>query len=313
MARAEIDYVVQTVSPVTGRMSAGAGYTVTVKARNADGTSGSDATVYTTPNLGTTATNPITTDSSGRINGWLDQGIYNLVVSGVDIITYTQPFDAVPGTGITPTLVDGSVTTTKIADLNVTSGKIANNAVTSTQLSSDGATDANRAVQTNHIRDNAIATAKIADGAVTNAKRAIVSTVRVTHSTTQTRAASGTLSIAFDTERWDTDTMHDNVTNNSRITFTTAGVYSVSASIDITSPQIGDIVAIRLNGTTKIAQSMCTAAQEWATTLSTIYNFAATDYVELILTTTATAGTRTVTQSGNFTPEFMANYIGRAS
>lgn len=34
--------------------------------------------------------------------------------------------------------------------------------------------------------------------------------------------------VALDSERYDTDTMHDNVTNNSRITFKTAGIYVVT-------------------------------------------------------------------------------------
>lgn len=73
MARAEIDLTVTTVS-ASGRMSGLSGASVTVYARNTDGTNGSLATVYTTPNLGTTAANPITSDAAGRINGWLDQG-----------------------------------------------------------------------------------------------------------------------------------------------------------------------------------------------------------------------------------------------
>ena len=41
--------------------------------------------------------------------------------------------------------------------------------------------------------------------------------------------------VTFDTESFDTDTMHDNVTNNTRITFTTAGYYEVNAQISTSS------------------------------------------------------------------------------
>ena len=54
---------------------------------------------------------------------------------------------------------------------------------------------------------------------------------RVTHSVNQTTTTGAMTTLAFDTEIWDTDNMHDNVTNNSRITFKTAGRYLIGLSV----------------------------------------------------------------------------------
>jgi len=48
--------------------------------------------------------------------------------------------------------------------------------------------------------------------------------VHVYHSVNQAVAAAGTI-LAFDSERFDTDNIHDNSTNNSRLTCQTAGKY----------------------------------------------------------------------------------------
>lgn len=45
---------------------------------------------------------------------------------------------------------------------------------------------------------------------------------------------TSTNAIAWDAEDWDTDGMHDNSTNNSRIVVQTAGLYCVRANIHIT-------------------------------------------------------------------------------
>lgn len=58
---------------------------------------GGAATVYEAETGGTTVANPIMTTAQGRIEGWLEEGSYDLVVSGTGITTYTQRFEAVSG------------------------------------------------------------------------------------------------------------------------------------------------------------------------------------------------------------------------
>ncbi len=57
--------------------------------------------------------------------------------------------------------------------------------------------------------------------------------VRLTGSANLTSYTSGNV-ITYNTETYDTDDMHSNVTNTSRITFQTAGVYLVSFSVRAT-------------------------------------------------------------------------------
>jgi len=55
--------------------------------------------------------------------------------------------------------------------------------------------------------------------------------------------------LAFDAEDFDTDAMHDNATNNSRITINTAGVYLVIASVRYTAGVSDDTrISILKNG-----------------------------------------------------------------
>lgn len=114
--------------------------------------------------------------------------------------------------------------------------------------------------------------------------------------------------LTFDTERFDTDNMHSTVSNTTRITFNTAGVYVVQGQVNWPTNGAGErYTYIRLNGATEIAtDSKAGAAITDAVgqNVTIIYKFAATDYVELL--TAQTTG-------GNLTPgaeEFSAVWVG---
>lgn len=66
------------------------------------------ATVFSGETGGTTVTNPLTTDANGRIEGWVDEGSYDIVISGSGITTYTQRFEANRGDGTTK-IGDGAI------------------------------------------------------------------------------------------------------------------------------------------------------------------------------------------------------------
>lgn len=85
--RAEISEIARSPS---GRAIAGASVQVNIRG-------GSAATVYAAETGGTTLTNPLTTDSAGRIEGWLNEGSYDLVVSHPRYVSYTQAFEAISG------------------------------------------------------------------------------------------------------------------------------------------------------------------------------------------------------------------------
>ena len=93
MARVSLSEIV--VQDRLGNALSGAN--VQVDKRNADGSSGGAASIYTSETSGTTLTNPRTTDADGKITGFVDRGAYSCIVSHSAISTYTEIFHAVPG------------------------------------------------------------------------------------------------------------------------------------------------------------------------------------------------------------------------
>jgi hypothetical protein len=94
--------------------------------------------------------------------------------------------------------------------------------------------------------------------------------------------------VGFDTETVDDLNRHDNVTNNSRITFATAGLFIVGAyttwAVNGTG---GRYSQIRLNGATLLAAvdapSQNAAKSAGDSTIVVPHAFAANDYVELLV------------------------------
>jgi hypothetical protein len=102
---------------------------------------------------------------------------------------------------------------------------------------------------------------------------------------TQSLANASDVAIAFNQESFDTDSMHDNTTNNTRITFTTAGTYVITTNIAFTANATGYRgISIRLNGSTTLNQLRFRAFSTPDNMLmsSTIYTFDADDYVEAV-------------------------------
>jgi hypothetical protein len=144
-----------------------------------------------------------------------------------------------------------------------------------------------------------------------------VPTVRVFHNADQSIPDNTVTVVAFNSERYDTDTMHDTVTLNSHITFNTAGVYEVGfsghfeQSITYASVQ----ALLRLNGTTYIDvspnQGLSTTANTPRLKLGTQYKFAVNDYIEVQVYQDNTDNTaRNLQVQGNYSPEFYATRLG---
>jgi hypothetical protein len=138
---------------------------------------------------------------------------------------------------------------------------------------------------------------------------------RVYHTAAQSVANDSQLILAFNSERFDTDNMHSTVTNNSRITFNTAGVYVVTAAVEFivgTYEYLG--VNIRLNGGSFIAVDdapVASAVYSNGRTVSTLYKFNAGDYVEVrVFQRNAAAAARNVLRTANYSPEFSAVWVG---
>jgi microcystin-dependent protein len=120
MARAEIPYV---VTKVNGDAVSGA--SVQINIRN-----GGPATIYADATSGTTiSTAGLTvTTAEGRIEGWLNEGSYDMTVTGTGITTYTQPIEVVRGDGV-GLLAANSVGTAQVQDGSITFAKLATTVV----------------------------------------------------------------------------------------------------------------------------------------------------------------------------------------
>ena len=117
--------------------------------------------------------------------------------------------------------------------------------------------------------------------------------------------------LAFNSERFDTgggatSGLHHNSTNNSRFTIATAGVYTIWAGIEWQGNASGSfrIMRITLNGSTEIAhQSQPGAASGQRMSLSTIWSFSATDYVEVYVYQNS-GSTLSIPGNNNYSSEF---------
>lgn len=117
--------------------------------------------------------------------------------------------------------------------------------------------------------------------------------------------------LTFNTEDFDTDSMHSTVTNTSRITFVTAGVYIVGAAIDFDFNATGErYVCIKINNTTNIncesKQAVTSGSSTTRMNLVNAYNFAANDYIEVIVYQASGGALNSLTGSTYQSPIFWA-------
>jgi hypothetical protein len=142
--------------------------------------------------------------------------------------------------------------------------------------------------------------------------------VRVYHNAAQSITSATPTALAFNSERFDqagnaADTMHDNVTNNSRLTCRYAGVYQITGNASFAANATGyRQLEIKLNNTTTIESSIdMTASGTVASRIlcTTLYSLAVNDYVELIAYQTSGGGLN-VDVIGNLSPEFMMVRVG---
>jgi len=135
---------------------------------------------------------------------------------------------------------------------------------------------------------------------------------RVYHSFFQTIPDTTYTVIAFDSERYDTDAIHDPATNNSRLTCKTPGKYLIIATIEFLEEIYGHrIMLLMLNGA--IPVSSLVLAQNvlggWVGCNATIYDLVVDDYVEVWVYQDAGRALE-VAAHANSSPEFMMQRIG---
>lgn len=109
---------------------------------------------------------------------------------------------------------------------------------------------------------------------------------RVYHSEHQTIPHSTTVYVAFNQESYDTDNIHDSITNNSRLTCKTAGKYLIFAQYYFASSAVGSRSgAFQINRTTTITADKLTSpgAGYYRQHIVQVYPLAVNDFVELFV------------------------------
>ena len=118
--------------------------------------------------------------------------------------------------------------------------------------------------------------------------------------------------MVWDSEVWDTDAMHDNATNQDRITINTPGIYLVIGAVRYSAGISDDSsVTIWLNGSTFIVRDEGGPANTaGGRTVSALVNMNANDYLHLQVYQNNSANTSRTTTSGTF---FSAMWQGQVS
>lgn len=135
---------------------------------------------------------------------------------------------------------------------------------------------------------------------------------RVYHSADQAIAHATQTILAFNSERWDTDEIHDNAVSNSRLTCKTAGKYIITSNIYWQAFMGGKRDAkIYLNGATEIGGQTLhdVIGGGLYQSIATIYDLDVGDFVEARVLHSAGAPVDVLSAS-NLSPEFCMQRIG---
>ena len=122
------------------------------------------------------------------------------------------------------------------------------------------------------------------------------------------------VALTFNSERYDTDSIHDTGSNTERLTCNTTGKYLISASLSFATDAGGSlrILRIYLNNTTIISQVWQPNSASGNNTLESTCTYeliSATDYVTAKVYQNS-GGAIDVSLVANSSPEFMMHRIG---
>lgn len=138
----------------------------------------------------------------------------------------------------------------------------------------------------------------------------------VYHNISQNIADSTETTVDFNSERYDTDSMHGATTT--RITFNTAGLYIVGFQLDfgVVNDWVELYASLRLNGSTILSTFAwpAFANSTFAPILQavTTQKFAATDYVEVrAYQNNTTNAARAILNTGQRSANLWATWVGR--
>ena len=163
------------------------------------------------------------------------------------------------------------------------------------------------------LRANSVGSSEVTNGSLgTGEISHAIPAARVTRTSAQSIPDSLNTSLAFNQERYDAAGVHDNATNNSRLTAPVTGIYAVTAQFTWGgSAGAGSRFAgVMKNGSTLIARSQELAGDD-DENLTTQVLLAAGDYVEVQVLQTS-GGNLPVAANGlaqQITPEFSMTWL----
>lgn len=147
--------------------------------------------------------------------------------------------------------------------------------------------------------------------------RTTVPSCRIRGTVAQTIPDAGNVAVNFGASRWDNDNMWSAGTPT-RITFTTSGLYLVGATMQITvsNDYVHIMSQVRLLGATVIGSSAYqqnnVVNTDGRVAVSTVWNFAAGEWIDFSIYADNTAGsaTRQILVTSALSPEAYAVYLG---
>ena len=164
------------------------------------------------------------------------------------------------------------------------------------------------ALMNTHVRDNL--------AAIVAAHPLIIPAARVYNNADITVANNTETTLTFNSETFDTDTIHDTSTNPERLTCKTAGIYLVYANIRFEADADGvRAVFLYVNGTSDSFAVQSVPARATGPThvaLVGVYSLAVNDYV--ICRVLHNAGNNlAISAAGLHSPVFGMSYVGKAA
>ena len=291
--------------------------------------------LYAGPTGVATLSNPLAASSLGQFAFYRDApetvdlyvtapGYQTLTLSGVTVAVDAPALDG-------SQLVAGSVTTAQVADGTLTDADVAtahkdgpagtlslrtlgsgaqqaaagNHGHSHPSLSGIGANDHHAQVHALSGSDHS--------GTLALGQYRSVPAARAYHNASQSIPNAALTALALNSERWDTDAMHDNVTSNSRLTVKTAGWYVVTAAVEFAANATGiRQLKLLLNGATPLAvlsQPASTGGNFTRQVVVTAYYFALTDWVEMEVFQDS-GGALNVNSAAQYSPELTMVWVG---
>lgn len=135
-----------------------------------------------------------------------------------------------------------------------------------------------------------------------------VPSCRVYNNADQSIATSTLQALTFNSERWDTDNIHDVATNPTRLTCRTAGKYLISGSVaweTTAGSGAARIVAVRDMNAVTVARDRRAPQTDLEQHIQTVIDMAVGDWVELCVFQDQ-GSSKPLKSIGNYSPEFEA-------